>query len=144
MDDYYNLNRFLTAQKIDYQKALSEILNGKKVSHWMWYIFPQFNGLGRSITSKNYAIKSKNEALSYLKHPILGTRLTEITEVFLLIENKTATEILGRTDSFKIKSSMTLFNSVQSQTNIFKEVLEKYFSGEKCQNTLRLIDQSEY
>ena len=144
MDDYYNLNRFLTAQKIDYQKALSEILNGKKVSHWMWYIFPQFNGLGRSITSKNYAIKSKNEALSYLKHPILGTRLTEITEVFLLIENKTATEILGRTDSFKIKSSMTLFNSVQSQTNIFKEVLEKYFRGEKCQNTLRLIDQSEY
>lgn len=144
MDDYYNLNRFLTAQKIDYQKALSEILNGKKVSHWMWYIFPQFNGLGRSITSKNYAIKSKNEALSYLKHPILGTRLIEITEVFLLIENKTATEILGRTDSFKIKSSMTLFDSVQSQTNIFKEVLEKYFNGEKCQNTLRLLNHSEY
>ena len=144
MDDYYNLNRFLNAQKIDYQKALSEILNGKKVSHWMWYIFPQFNGLGRSITSKNYAIKSKNEALSYLKHPILGTRLIEITEVFLLIENKTATEILGRTDSFKIKSSMTLFDSVQSQTNIFKEVLEKYFNGEKCQNTLRLLNHSEY
>lgn len=144
MDDYYNLNRFLTAQKIDYQKALSEILNGKKVSHWMWYIFPQFNGLGRSITSKNYAIKSKNEALSYLKHPILGTRLIEITEVFLLIENKTATEILGRTDSFKIKSSMTLFDSVQSQTNIFKKVLEKYFNGEKCQNTLRLLNHSEY
>ena len=144
MDDYYNLNRFLTAQKIDYQKALSEILNEKKVYHWMWYIFPQFNGLGRSITSKNYAIKSKNEALSYLKHPILGTRLIEITEVFLLIENKTATEILGRTDSFKIKSSMTLFDSVQSQTNIFKEVLEKYFNGEKCQNTLRLLNHSEY
>lgn len=144
MDDYYNLNRFLTAQKIDYQKALSEILNGKKVSHWMWYIFPQFNGLGRSITSKNYAIKSKNEALSYLKHPILGTRLIEITEVFLLIKNKTATEILGRTDSFKIKSSMTLFDSVQSQTNIFKEVLKKYFNGEKCQNTLRLLNHSEY
>lgn len=144
MDDYYNLNRFLTAQKIDYQKALSEILNGKKVSHWMWYIFPQFNGIGRSITSKNYAIKSKNEALSYLKHPILGNRLIEITEVFLLIENKTASEILGRTDSFKIKSSMTLFDSVQSQTNIFKEVLEKYFNGEKCQNTLRLLNHSEY
>ena len=144
MDDYYNLNRFLNAQKIDYQKALNEILNGKKVSHWMWYIFPQFNGLGRSITSKNYAIKSKNEALSYLKHPMLGTRLIEITEVFLLIENKTATEILGRTDSFKIKSSMTLFDSVQSQTNIFKEVLEQYFNGEKCQNTLRLLNHSEY
>jgi len=103
----------------------------------MWYIFPQYKGLGRSITSMEYAIKSQEEANIYMNHPILGARLIEITKVFLSIENKTAYEVLGGPDDLKIKSSMTLFDTIQNENDLFDSVLEKYFEGNRCKGTIR-------
>ena len=105
----------------------------------MWFIFPQYHGLGRSPTSIKYAINSKEEAISYLKHPILGPRLTEITKEFLSIENKTANSILGEPDDVKIQSSMTLFDAIQSENDLFDSILEKYFEGNRCLSTLRIL-----
>lgn len=134
--DIYNLQRFVDAQEHSYAQALAEIKQGMKQSHWMWYIFPQWVGLGRSSISKQYSIHSKEEALTYLNHPILGHRLLEITESFLQIKGKTAAEILGRVDAAKMQSSMTLFDEIQEQTNIFAKVLEKFYDGKRCQYTI--------
>ena len=101
----------------------------------MWNIFPQFKDLGKSETSKYYAIKSKEEALSYYNHPILGNRLQEITLAFLAIENKSANEILGSPDCYKMKSCMTLFHLIQNDTDLFFKALEKYYGGELCSST---------
>ena len=139
MEDQFNLKRFIDAQFSTYERALDEIKNGRKTSHWMWFIFPQYHGLGRSSTSIKYAINSKEEAISYLKHPILGPRLIEITKEFLSIENKTAYSILGEPDDKKIKSSMTLFSAVQNECNFFDSVLEKYFEGNRCRRTLSTL-----
>src|SRR5436309_2583571 len=103
-DDAYNLGRFVQAQADDYDQALSEIRSGRKQSHWMWYIFPQFDGLGFSSTSKHYAIKSLAEAEAYLAHPVLGPRLVECAEAALGVEGKTATEIFRSPDDMKLKS----------------------------------------
>jgi len=139
MEDQFNLKRFIDAQFSTYERALDEIKNGRKTSHWMWFIFPQYHGLGRSNTSIKYAINSKEEAISYLKHPILGPRLTEITKEFLSIENKTANSILGEPDDVKIQSSMTLFDAIQSENDLFDSILEKYFEGNRCLSTLRIL-----
>jgi uncharacterized protein (DUF1810 family) len=139
MEDQFNLKRFIDAQFSTYERALDEIKNGRKTSHWMWFIFPQYHGLGRSPTSIKYAINSKEEAISYLKHPILGPRLTEITKEFLSIENKTANSILGEPDDVKIQSSMTLFDAIQSENDLFDSILEKYFEGNRCLSTLRIL-----
>ena len=136
MEDRFNLKRFLDAQSNTYERALTEIKNGRKQSHWMWYIFPQYKGLGRSSTSIKYAIKNQDEANNFLNHPILGTRLIEITKAFLSIENKTAYEVLGGPDDLKIKSSMTLFDTIQDENDLFDSVLEKYFEGNRCRGTL--------
>ena len=136
MEDKFNLKRFIDAQSNSYERALDEIKNGRKTSHWMWFIFPQYCGLGRSSTSIKYAINSEEEAIGYLKHPILGSRLLEITKAFLSIENKTAYAVLGGPDDLKIKSSMTLFDSIQSETDLFNSVLEKYFEGNRCSRTM--------
>lgn len=141
MTDKFNLNRFLEAQSNSYKVALFEIQKGRKSSHWMWYIFPQIFGLGNSATSKMYAIKSEEEAKSYFNHPILGKRLIEITEEFLDITHKTARDILGSPDDLKLKSSMTLFHSIQSENKLFWSVLEKYFDGNQCHKTLTAINQ---
>jgi uncharacterized protein (DUF1810 family) len=141
MTDKFNLNRFLEAQSSSYNIALFEIKNGRKSSHWMWYIFPQIYGLGNSTTSKMYAIKSEEEARYYLNHPILGKRLIEITEEILFIKNKTAIDILGSPDDLKLKSSMTLFHSIQAENKLFWSVLEKYFDGSQCNRTLSAINQ---
>lgn len=133
------LERFINAQTTSYDTALREIQNGEKSSHWMWYIFPQIKNLGRSSTSEYYAINTKEEAISYYNHPILGERLREITAVFLAIEGKSAFEILGSPDHLKMKSCMTLFHSVQEETNVFLKVLEKYYNGELCWRTIKQL-----
>ncbi len=136
MEDTFNLNRFIFAQTTDYERALNEIKRGRKISHWMWYIFPQYKGLGYREKSLKFAITSVEEAISYYKHPILGDRLLEITTAFLNVENKTALEILGRTDNLKMKSCMTLFNLIQTESDIFSKVLHKYYSNAECIKTI--------
>lgn len=138
MDD---LKRFLDAQEEDFEIALSEIQNGRKRSHWMWYIFPQIDGLGFSYTSKLYAIKDISEAGDYLQHPVLGKRLIEISEALLEIEDKTAHQIFGDPDDLKLKSSMTLFASLNETNPVFQKVLDKYYDGAKDERTLELIGE---
>ncbi|MBL7472942.1 DUF1810 domain-containing protein [Robertkochia sediminum] len=135
MKDPFNLKRFLEAQSDGYVIALNEIKSGQKCSPWMWYIFPQFACLGRSSTTVYYAIKSTEEARAYLDHHILGSRLMEITKVFLELENKSAREILGSPDDLKMKSSMTLFNLIQGERSLFDAVLNKYYGNRRCQKT---------
>ena len=132
MKDGYNLERFINAQENSYQIALKEIQDGKKCSHWMWFIFPQIDGLGLSSISKEYSIKNKQEAIDYLNHNILGKRLIEITNALMKLENKSARSILGYPDDLKLKSSMTLFKIISSDNEIFSDVLGKYFNGEVC------------
>ena len=141
MEDKFNLQRFIDAQSNSYERALSEIKSGRKTSHWMWYIFPQYRDLGRSSTSIKYAINSKEEAISYLKDPILSFRVLEITKALLLIENKSAYDILGKPDDLKLKSSMTLFAAIQSENDLFNSILEKYFEGNRCRRTLSNIKE---
>lgn len=139
MLDKFDLNRFIVAQLSSYSRALEEIKSGRKSSHWMWYIFPQIHGLGYSSTTVKFSIKSKEEAMSYLNHPVLGNRLIEITTAFCDLENKTAQEVFGSPDYLKLKSSMTLFDAIQTETTLFDSVLEKYFQGSKCIRTLRTL-----
>jgi uncharacterized protein (DUF1810 family) len=142
MPENNNLNRFLEAQESTYQTALTEIRNGRKRSHWIWFIFPQVAGLGFSETSKFYAIKTIAEATTYLNHPVLGKRLIEISEVLLTIDGKTANQIFGSPDDVKLKSSMTLFATVSDDNPVFLKVLEKYFNGQEDQKTLQLLKNS--
>jgi uncharacterized protein (DUF1810 family) len=136
-----DLKRFTEAQERDYATALAEIKRGRKLSHWMWYIFPQIAGLGFSSTSKFYAIKDRSEAESYLAHPVLGERLVEISNALLEIEGKTANQIFGSPDDMKLKSSMTLFGTLDDANPVFQKVLDKYFDGAKDRRTLELIGQ---
>ena len=135
MNDICNLERFINAQENSYQIALKEIQNGEKRSHWMWFIFPQIDGLGLSSISKEYSIKNQQEAQNYLNHNILGKRLIEITNTLMKIEQKSARSIFGYPDDFKLKSSMTLFKIISSNNDIFSDVLVKYFNGEVCDYT---------
>ena len=138
--DPYDLNRFVQAQKNDYERALSEVKNGQKRSHWMWYIFPQFDGLGFSPTSKRYAIKSIAEVKAYLNHPVLGPRLTECAEAALSVEGRSAHEIFGSPDDMKLKSCATLFASVLPAGSVFDRLLDRFFQGDRDPKTLRLLD----
>ena len=131
----YDLERFIEAQKYDYDGALREIKNGLKQGHWIWYIFPQIKGLGHSYNSEFYGISSKEEAKAYLEHPVLGIRLREITQAFLDYNNKTADDILGFPDVLKVRSCMTLFDLV-SPNDIFNDVLYKYYEGQRCDKTI--------
>ena len=135
MNDIYNLERFINAQKNSYQIALKEIQNGEKNSHWMWFIFPQIDGLGMSSISKEYSIKNHQEAKDYLNHNILGKRLIEITSVLMKIEKKSARSIFGYPDDLKLKSSMTLFKKIQPNNKLFSDVLVKYINGHVCEHT---------
>ena len=136
----FNLDRFVTVQEQQYSDALSEIRNGRKVSHWIWFVFPQLDGLGFSNTSKQYAIKSRAEAMAYLHHSVLGMRLREITEALLLLDGKSVSEIMGSPDDLKLKSSMTLFAMISEDNSIFEQVLNKYFGGELDERTVDLLD----
>ena len=137
-NDQFDLNRFTSAQDKVYDRVLAELKNGRKRSHWMWYIFPQLDGLGRSTTARRYAIKSIEEAIAYLNHPVLGTRLLECANTVLAIEGKTASEIFGYPDDLKLKSSMTLFSTV-ADDSVFVRVLDKYFQSERDDRTLQLL-----
>jgi uncharacterized protein (DUF1810 family) len=134
-----SLNRFVDAQKTDYQQALSEIKNGRKRSHWMWYIFPQIQGLGFSETSRYYGIKDSAEATAFLAHPVLGSRLVDICEELLKLSSSNATSIFGSPDDVKLKSSMTLFAALPNANPVFQQVLDKFFNGAKDVKTLQII-----
>lgn len=137
-----DLNRYIKAQENSYEEALSEIKSGRKRSHWMWYIFPQYKGLGFSETSKYYSIKDLDEARRYLKHPILGERLKLITNELLALNENNANKVFGSPDDLKLKSSMTLFAAIDtSEENIFNAVLDKYFNGQTDNKTLTLIKE---
>lgn len=139
MTTNYNLQRFLNAQEKDYSIALSEIKNGKKKSHWMWYIFPQIQGLGFSETSKFYAIKNLREAEDFLNHPVLGSRLIEICNELLNLETIDPHKIFGSPDDTKLLSSVTLFSSLPGTDTVFQKVLNKLFDGKKDEKTLVII-----
>jgi len=137
-----NLNRFIVAQEKDFEIAFHEIKSGQKKSHWMWYIFPQFHGLGFSETSKFYAIQNLDEANEYLDHPILGSRLREISNELLCLNENDAYKIFGSPDDSKLKSCMTLFSAIdKTENNIFHRVIEKYFNGELDDATIKLMNQ---
>jgi uncharacterized protein (DUF1810 family) len=134
-----NLTRFLDAQQANYQTALSEIKNGRKRSHWMWYIFPQIQGLGFSETAKYYAIKDAVEAQEYLAHPVLGSRLVEISSELLKQPGNDPYRILGSPDDMKLKSSMTLFAALPNTNPVFQQVLDKFYGSAKDSKTLQLL-----
>ena len=137
--DPYDLARFVEAQKDDYPRALSEIQSGRKRSHWMWYIFPQFDGLGVSSTSIHYAIKSVGEAEAYLRHPVLGPRLLEIAQAAVEVEGRSALAVFGTPDDMKLQSCATLFASVSPAGSVFQRLLDRYFGGEPDDKTLGLL-----
>lgn len=138
-NDRYGLSRFLEAQAGSYAQALRELQAGDKRSHWMWFVFPQFEGLGISPTAQRYAIKSAAEAHDYLLHPVLGTRLIECTETVLGLNGRSALEIFGRPDDLKLCSCMTLFELVAGADSPFAAVLDKYFAGRRDAKTLELV-----
>jgi uncharacterized protein (DUF1810 family) len=137
--DQHDLKRFVQAQEDVYEQSLSEIKSGRKRSHWMWYVFPQFDGLGFSATSIRYSIKSVAEAKAYLRHSVLGQRLMECATAVLCVEGRSAHEIFGSPDDMKLKSCATLFACVSPTGSVFERLLDKYFQGERDHKTLHLL-----
>jgi uncharacterized protein (DUF1810 family) len=141
--DPFNLERFVQAQDDDYVQALSEIRGGRKYSHWMWYIFPQLDGLGYSPTARHFAIKSRAEAEAYLKHPLLGARLLECAAAVLRIEKRSAFDIFGTPDDLKLRSCATLFAHASPAGSVFEQLLDKYYRGERDDKTIQLLKADE-
>lgn len=139
MEDRFNLTRFIEAQSYSYDNALRELQNGRKTSHWMWYIFPQLKGLGHSYNSNYYGLSGKDEALAYLENPILSERLKNICDAILKLDTSDARSIFGGIDSHKLRSSMTLFDMV-STGDVFADVLDKFFDGCRDRRTIELIE----
>lgn len=145
--DPFNLRRFVSAQEEIYSRraetvyaaALAELRSGQKRTHWMWFIFPQYKGLGYSSMSQHYAIQSSEEARHYLSHPLLGSRLVECAEAVLNTNGRSASQIFGSPDDMKLRSSMTLFATVTDSESIFSRVLDKYFQGQQDTKTLELL-----
>ena len=135
----YDLERFYKAQEHDYETALSEIRNGRKESHWMWYIFPQVAGLGRSTMAEYYAIRSREEAKAYIEDPLLGKRLIEISQALLQVESDDTGKVMGWPDNLKLWSCMTLFAEVAPEQPVFRNVLEKFYDGEMDGKTLDIL-----
>jgi uncharacterized protein (DUF1810 family) len=138
-DDPFDLMRFVLAQEGVYETALSEVKSGRKVSHWMWYIFPQLRGLGHSSMSRKYGISGIAEAQAYLEHPILGERLIRISEVVVQVKGRSAFDIFGSIDEMKLKSCATLFSHVPNSNPVFNRIIGKYFGGIYDHATLRLL-----
>jgi uncharacterized protein (DUF1810 family) len=138
-DDPYELNRFISAQKGVYDRVLAELRGGQKRTHWMWFVFPQIDGLGHSPTTMLYAIKSLDEARQYLNHPVLGARLVESAEAVLAVSGRSASDIFGHPDDWKLQSSMTLFALVAEPGSVFERVLEKYYQGKRDARTLQIL-----
>lgn len=141
MTDVYNLHRFLDTQENLYHSVLAELRARRKSSHWIWFIFPQISGLGRSGTAEQFAITSLDEAKAYLQHPTLGPRLRECTQLVLDVEGRSAEEIFGYPDHLKFRSCMTLFLTATTDNALFKSALLKYFHGQPDQLTLDLLAQ---
>ena len=139
MGDPHDLRRFVVVQQHVYDAALSEMRAGRKTSHWMWFIFPQIAGLGRSATAQKYAIASLAEAESYLAHPVLGPRLLECARVLTELKGRTAAEVFGTVDAQKLQSSMTLFARAAAKPSPFDEVLAQYFDGAEDRATLQRL-----
>ncbi|GAP71830.1 hypothetical protein SAMD00024442_19_35 [Candidatus Symbiothrix dinenymphae] len=137
-DKVFDLDRFIASQQSQIEYVKEELAAGEKESHWMWFIFPQIDGLGYSATAQYYAIKSLDEAKAYLQHPILGSRLLECCQLLLGLQDKTAEQIFGFPDVLKLKSSMTLFLEA-SDNPVFQQVLDKYYNGEKDDATLKIL-----
>jgi uncharacterized protein (DUF1810 family) len=137
--DPHDLARFVQAQEDDYEQALAEVRAGRKRSHWMWYVFPQYDGLGFSPTSRLYSIKSLAEARAYLAHPVLGPRLIECAEAALGVEGRSALEVFGSPDDMKLRSCATLFAVVSPPGSVFERLLDRYFGGQRDDKTLRLV-----
>ena len=135
----FELSRFIEAHKLSYQSALTEIRNGRKTSHWMWYIFPQIYGLGRSATSEYYAMRNLEEAKALLRDPYLGGNLLEISHALLALKEENPEVIFGIPDDMKLKSSMTLFASVSEAGSVFHQVLDKFFNGQMDKRTLEIL-----
>ena len=144
MQDEYRLQRFVDAQDDDgtYESALRELRDGRKRSHWMWFIFPQLAGLGQSPTSRRYAISSLEEARAYVEHPVLGPRLEECARALLQRTGGSARDIFGGIDAMKLRSSMTLFHRADPDNALYSEVLDRYFAGEPDEATDRLLGAS--
>lgn len=138
-DDPFDLERFVAAQRSHYVTALAELRAGRKRTHWMWFVFPQMLGLGRSSTSTHYAIRSLEEARRYLAHPALGPRLAECAEALLAVEGRSASDIFGYPDDLKLRSSMTLFAEAAGPGSVFERVLRKYCGGRADARTLELL-----
>jgi uncharacterized protein (DUF1810 family) len=137
MEDPYRLERFVAAQDDgSYRDAVAELRAGRKTSHWMWFIFPQVAGLGRSAVAQHFAISSVDEAQAYLRHPVLGPRLRECAQILAGLDGKSADQMLGSVDAMKLRSSMTLFMTATPDEPVFREVLDKYFGGAADQLTL--------
>ena len=137
----YDLERFVKEQESDYSIALREMKNGHKESHWIWYIFPQLKGLGRSRCAKYYGIEDIDEAREYLAHPVLGGRLREITEVLLSLESSDPSEVMGGfPDDMKLQSCMTLFAYISENGSMFHKVLDKFFGGKMDSKTLAMLE----
>jgi uncharacterized protein (DUF1810 family) len=140
MDDPFDLERFVEAQANVMEQVRSELRAGAKRGHWIWFIFPQIKGLGSSPTSVYYAIGSREEAAAYLKHPVLGPRLVECTQLALGVRGRTSRQIFGEIDSLKFRSSMTLFAEVTLKETVFREALERFFDGEGDARTLEMLE----
>ena len=138
MNENYNLKRFIEAQEGVYPVALRELREGRKRSHWMWYIFPQLKHLGHSYNAKYYGLSGVDEAAAYLAEPVLGQRLREVSTAILNLPTNDAHEVFGGIDSLKLRSSMTLFDLV-SPNDVFARVLDKYFNGQRDNRTLTII-----
>ena len=141
MADPHDLRRFVEAQDAGgtYERAVAELRAGRKTSHWMWFVFPQIAGLGRSPTAQRYAIASLDEARAYLQHPVLGPRLRECAGVLAELDGASAEEILGAIDATKLRSSMTLFARAAPNERVFGEVLDRYFGGAHDEETERRL-----
>jgi uncharacterized protein (DUF1810 family) len=137
--DPYNLKRFLDAQDEVFGQVCTELREGRKRTHWMWFIFPQLKGLGHSTTAEFYALSSLEEAEAYLIHPVLGARLRQCTELVNQIEGRSVDQIFGSPDNLKFRSCMTLFAQLESDNQVFKDALEKHFGGEADPRTLELL-----
>ena len=139
MNDPHDLQRFIDAQNPVYERVTGELARGAKASHWMWFVFPQLQRLGRSAMAEHYGIASREEALAYWRHPVLGPRLKDCTELVLAVDGHTALQIFGSPDDWKFCSSMTLFEAVVPEETLFGQAIEKYFAGERDARTITLL-----
>ena len=141
MDKDYNLGRFIRAQELSYPAALREIRQGRKQTHWMWYIFPQLAALGKSYNAKFYGIADLDEARAYIEHPVLGARLRELCEILLGLEKNDPYAVMGSPDDKKLRSSMTLFAHATEDNAVFLAVLDKFFGGKQDGYTLQILNK---